>query len=75
MLQSMGSQKAGHDLVTKQQQSFLLLYLLTFSSLLYKRNWHQNPDRMVLWEGSPPSWSAAFLNKVVFPCPNTLSLS
>ena len=75
MLQSMGSQKGGHDSVTKQQQSLLLLYLLTFPSLLYKRNWHRNPDRKFLWDESPQSWSAAFLNKVVFPCPNTLSLN
>lgn len=45
-------------------------------SLFYKRNWHPNPGKMVLWDTSPSSsGSAGFLNKVNIPYPNNFSLN
>ena len=53
----------------------LLLYCLTSSSLLYKRNWHPNSGKMDLLNISPPSsHSAGFLNEAVISCPDNLSL-
>lgn len=39
-----------------------------------KRSLKSNSDRMVLWGPSPPSSRpAGFVNKVIIPCPNSLS--
>ena len=44
MLQSMGSQGVGHDLVTEQQQSFRMLYYIhTANNLLSQHSTIQNP--------------------------------
>ena len=50
-----------------------LLYILTSSpSLFYKRNWHLDPNKMVLGDANPPSsWSAGFLYTVAIPSLNT----
>ena len=81
VLQSMGSQRVGHDLATKLNWSprlaipedickinglFTLLPHLT-TSLFYKRTWRSDPTRWLFWHiNLPSSWSASFPNKIVF---------
>ena len=60
--------------------AFLLYFLISYPSLFYKRNWHPDPDKMVLWDISPSSsQTPGFLNKVAIlastPCLPIIGLS
>ena len=55
--------------------AFLLYFLTSSPSLFYKGNWLPDPDKMVLWDISPPaSQMPGFPNKVAIPCLNSSPL-
>ena len=58
---------SSQEMFCKTDGPFYFTSPLPLPLWFYKRNWHPDPDRMVLGDPSPPSfWSASFPNKVVF---------
>ena len=48
-LQSMGSQRVGHDLATKQQQEFIYIYLVYIRMVEYMKMIYERTEYICKW--------------------------